>query len=70
MGILLTLIVYLAILAIIYWVITSLPLPEPFGIVAKVVFAIVAIIMLVSLVGGGFGTIGPVGCNNGFHLFR
>lgn len=52
MGILLTLLVYLAILAIIYWVITQLPLPEPFGIVAKVVFALVAIVMLISLVGG------------------
>lgn len=30
-----------------------MPLPEPFGIVAKVVFAIVAILLLLSLVGGG-----------------
>lgn len=61
MGILFTLIIYLAVLAIIYWVITSLPLPEPFGIVAKVVFALVAIVLLLSLVGGFGGSLGH-GC--------
>lgn len=49
---LITLIIYLAVLAILWWLITSLPLPEPFGIVAKVVFAIIAIALLFSLVGG------------------
>lgn len=61
---LITLIVYLAILAILWWLITSLPLPEPFGIVAKVVFAIIAIALLFSLVGG----IGPLGL--GTHCSR
>ena len=50
---LITLLVYIAILAIIYWLMTSLPLPAPFDIVIKVVFAIVAILMLLSLVGSG-----------------
>lgn len=53
MSILITLIVYLAILAILWWLITSLPLPEPFPIVAKCVFAVIAILLLLSLVGGG-----------------
>ena len=50
---LITLIVYLAILAILWWLITSLPLPPPMGIVAKVVFAVIAIALLLSLIGGG-----------------
>lgn len=54
---LITLLIYLAILAILWWLVSSLPLPEPFGIVARVVFAIIAIAMLLSLVGG----IGPIG---------
>lgn len=58
MSVILTLIVYLAILAILWWVISSLPLPEPFGIVARVVFAVVAILLLLSLLGGGIGSIG------------
>ena len=57
MGILITLLVYFCILAIIWWVITQLPLPAPFRLVANVVVAIVAIVMLLSLVGGG-----------GFHI--
>lgn len=61
MSVILTLIVYLAILAILWWVISSLPLPEPFGIVARVVFAVVAIVLLLSLVGGGSFTLGGLG---------
>lgn len=60
MGILLTLLIYLCILAVIWWVITQLPLPAPFRMVANVVVAIVAIFMLVSLLGGA----------GGFHLAR
>ena len=49
---LIKMIIYLAVLAVLWWLISSLPLPEPFGIVAKCVFAILAIILLLSLVGG------------------
>ena len=68
MGILLTLLVYVAILAIIYWLMASLSLPPPFDIVIKVVFAIVAIVMLLSLV-GGFGGLG-FGGGTLFHPLR
>lgn len=57
---LITLIVYLAILAILWWLITGLPLPEPMGIVARVVFAVIAIVLLLSLVGG----VGPISFGN------
>jgi hypothetical protein len=53
---LITLLVYLCILAIVWWVINMLPLPPPFKLVASVIFAIIAILMLLNLVdGGGFG---------------
>ena len=53
---LITLLVYLCILAIVWWVITQIPLPPPFRIVATVILAIIAIIMLLNLVdGGGLG---------------
>lgn len=53
---LITLIVYLAILAVLWWLVMNLLLPEPMGIVAKVMFAVIAIALLLSLVGG----IGPL----------
>ena len=52
---LLTLLVYLVILAIIWWVLTQLPLPPPFRLVAIVIMALVAIYMLLGLVGGSPG---------------
>ena len=49
---LLTLIIYLCVLAIVWWVITQLPLPPPIRLVAIVIFALIAIYMLLSLTGG------------------
>jgi hypothetical protein len=69
MGILITLLVYLVIIAIIWWVIGQLSLPPPIRLVAIIVIAIVAIFMLLSLVGGGFGCL-DCGTGNGFHLLR
>lgn len=50
---LITLLVYLCILAIIWWVVTQLPLPAPFRLVANVIVALVAIVMLLQLTGVG-----------------
>ncbi len=68
MSVLLTLLVYLVILAIVWWVVTQLPLPPPFRLVATVIVAILAILMLVSLVGGGFGSLGGCGSGNALNL--
>ena len=57
MSLLITLLIYLCILAIVWYVINQLPLPPPFRLVAIVIFAIVAIIMLLDLAGGGFGSL-------------
>ncbi len=55
MGLLITLLIYACILAIVWWLVSTLPLPPPFRIIANVVIAIVAIIMLLSLLGGANG---------------
>lgn len=56
MNLLFTLLIYLLILGVIYWVITLLPLPAPFRTVALVVFAILVIVILANfLMGGSLG---------------
>lgn len=49
----LTILIYLAIIAIVCWVVTKIPLPAPFAWIAYVVIAIFAIWMLLSLTGAG-----------------
>lgn len=53
MSLLLTLLVYVLILGLVYWVITLIPLPPPFRTVALVVFAILVIVVLIDMVTGG-----------------
>ena len=55
MNLLFTLLIYLLILGVVYWVITLLPLPAPFKTVAMVVFAILVIVLLFGLLTGGLG---------------
>jgi len=59
MDLLIQLLALVAIGGIVYWVMTKIPLPEPFRIVVYVIFAIVAIILLADFAGLG-----------GFHLHR
>ena len=56
MDLLLTLIILAAIIAIVWYILSRLPLPEPIRIVIEVVIALIAIIVLLQLapgVGGG-----------------
>ena len=50
MDLLLTLLVYLVVIAIIWWIMQALPLPERFRWVAYVVIGIVAILLLLRVV--------------------
>jgi hypothetical protein len=54
-SLLITLVVWCLILAIAWWVVSKLPIPEPFNWVVIVIFGLVAILMLLSLlpIGGG-----------------
>ncbi len=60
MSILITLLVYLAVIGILWWAITQIPLPQPFRVIAVVVVAIVSIFLLLSLVQGGGLAIHPI----------
>lgn len=46
-----SLIVILVVLALVYYCLTLLPIPEPFGVIIKVVFVLVAILEILSAFG-------------------
>lgn len=53
------LICLLGVLAIAYWAVTKMGLPQPFQIVIVVVVAIIAIMLLMQIAGGGgIGSLG------------
>ena len=58
-SLLITLIIVGLILAIIWWAISQIPLPAPFGWVVRVVFALIVAIVLIDLLlgGGGLGNL-------------
>ena len=51
MTIILTLIVYLVVIGLLWWLTTLLPLPAPFPLIIQVLFVIAAILLLL----GAFG---------------
>ena len=60
MSILITLLIYALIFGLIWWVISLIPIPDPFGMVIRVVFGIIAVIIIIDLLlpragGGGLG---------------
>lgn len=48
--ILILLLVYGLVFAVIYWAITQIPLPAPFAMVARVILALVAVILIINLI--------------------
>lgn len=54
LGLLVNLLILALIMGLCYWVITIIPLPEPFKTVVMVVFGIICVIVLISLLVGGF----------------
>lgn len=56
MAIITTLIVYLIILGLIYWLVSFLPLPDPFSTIVRVLFIILAVLAVLAafgVIGGG-----------------
>ena len=56
MSIIITLIVYLVILGLIYMLVNLLPLPDPFGSIVRVLFILLAVLVVLSafgIIGGG-----------------
>jgi hypothetical protein len=63
-GLLIDLLVFALIAGIVWWVLQQIPLPPPIRMVVIVVFALIAILVLVSFlpgVGGGFPAL-RLGC--------
>lgn len=52
-GLLVSLLVWGLVLAIVYWAIGKVPVPEPFSWVVQVVFALIVILVLFDLLRGG-----------------
>ena len=51
MVIITSLIVYLIVLGLVYWLVSLLPIPDPFGTIIKVLFVILAICAVLSAFG-------------------
>lgn len=58
-GLLIQLLIIVLVLGVAWWIINLIPLPPPFHAVAQVVIVIIALIWLISLLGGFAGWGGP-----------
>ena len=52
-DVLVTLLIYILVLAILYWAFVQIPIIGPYRWIVNVLFAIVAVILVLSLFGGG-----------------
>lgn len=60
-SLLITLLIYGLVLSIIWWAVEQIPMVAPFAWAVRVVFAIIVVILLLSLIGGGVPVIrGPL----------
>lgn len=61
MNLLISLLIVVLVLGLVWWIISSLPIPDPFRKGAQVIFAIIAILILLSFLPGplhvGWGTV-------------
>lgn len=46
-----SLIITIVVLGLIYWVVSLIPLPDPFPMIVKVLFIIIAVLILLSALG-------------------
>ena len=56
MALITTLIVYLIVLGLVYWLVSLLPLPAPFSTMVRVLFIVLAVLAVLSafgIIGGG-----------------
>jgi hypothetical protein len=59
-DVLINLLIILCILGLVWWAISAIPMPAPFSIIVRVVFALIAIILLL----GAFDVVTPL------HLYH
>lgn len=48
-----SLIISIVILGLVYWAVSFIPLPEPFPVIVKVLFIIIAVLLILSAFGIG-----------------
>lgn len=63
-GLLINLLILCLILGLVWWVIGLIPLPDPFSLIARVVFAVICVIILIDMLlslSGGAGLLRPYG---------
>ena len=53
-GLLVTVVVLGLVFYIVYWILTKIPLPEPWSVVVQVIVGLVAVVILLSLLFGAF----------------
>ena len=52
-GLLVYILVLILVLGLVYWILQQLPIPEPFGMIVKVVIGLIAVVLLLSILFGG-----------------
>ena len=60
MAVIISLIIYLIVLGLIYWLVMKLPLPAPFGMIIRILFVLLAVLACLSLLGVVKGNYLPV----------
>ena len=59
-SLLITLLIVLLIASVVWWIISQLPLPAPFAMIVRVVFALILLIWLISMLLPYSGVHGPL----------
>lgn len=62
LGLLVSLLILLVIFAIVWWIITMIPIPPDFVWIVRVIMAVIFLICLIALLTGNFPVYG-----NGYH---
>jgi ethanolamine transporter EutH len=57
-SILITILIYLLVLGVIWWIVTLIPLPHPFGQIARVVVVVIGLLLILNLLLGFVDTPG------------
>lgn len=53
LTLLITLIIWGLILAVLWWAVSQIPVPAPFSWIIRVIFALIVVIVLIQVLGGG-----------------
>ena len=60
MSTIVSLIIYLIVLGLIYWLVMMLPIPAPFGLIIRILFVLLAVLAGLNLLGVVHGNYLPI----------